>query len=243
MNTLKNLARNCKATRAIDYKSDNEVILAVDSSWIAVGYVLSQIGDNGRCYPSRYGSVTWNDHEKRYLQARLELYGLFRALRHVKVWIVGVKNLVVEVDTKYIQGMINNPDIQPNVAMNRWIAGILLFDFKLRHVPAKDHAAPNGLSRRPQAPEDVQDDDNPEDWIDKANCFTVELANSYQVNLVACAQEIVIPQSPNVQIQDQRLEAIRIFLDNLERPDGLSEKDYKLFVKRASQFFLKDGRL
>jgi hypothetical protein len=32
--------------------------------------------------------------------------------------------------------MLNNPDIQPNATINRWIAGILLFDFKLVHVPA-----------------------------------------------------------------------------------------------------------
>jgi hypothetical protein len=60
---------------------------------------------------------------------------------HHKDLIVGIKNFVVEVDAKYIKGMINNPDIQPSATINRWIAGILLFDFKLRHVPAKDHIA------------------------------------------------------------------------------------------------------
>jgi hypothetical protein len=58
-----------------------------------------------------------------------------------------VKNLVVEVDAKYLKGMLNNPDIQPNTTINRWIAGILLFDFKLVHVPAIHHMAADGLSR------------------------------------------------------------------------------------------------
>jgi hypothetical protein len=31
---------------------------------------------------------------------------------------VGAKELVVEVDAKYIKGMINKPDILPNAAMN-----------------------------------------------------------------------------------------------------------------------------
>jgi hypothetical protein len=44
--------------------------------------------------------------------------------------------------------MLNNPDIQPNATINRWIAGILLFDFKLVHVPGATHG-PDGLSRRP----------------------------------------------------------------------------------------------
>ena len=84
--------------------------------------------------------------EQRYSQAKLELYGLFRALKAVKMQIIGVKNLVVEVDAKYIKGMINNPDVQPNVTINRWIAGILLFDFRLKHVAGKDHTPADGLS-------------------------------------------------------------------------------------------------
>ena len=40
----------------------------------------------------------------------------------------------VETDASYIKGMLNNPDIQPGAAVNRWIAGILLFDFDLVHV-------------------------------------------------------------------------------------------------------------
>ncbi|KAF8675700.1 hypothetical protein AX14_005026 [Amanita brunnescens Koide BX004] len=130
-NLLKQLACECPAIRAIDYESNNEVILAVDSSWYAAGYCISQIADDGKCYPSRYGSVTFMPAEQRYSQAKLELYGLFRSLKAVKIFLIGVKRLVIEVNAKYIKGMINNPDIQPNNAMNRWIAGILLFDFML----------------------------------------------------------------------------------------------------------------
>jgi hypothetical protein len=57
-----------------------------------------------------------------------------------------VKNLIVEVDAKYLKGMLNNPDIQPNVTINWWIAGILLFDFKLVHVLTIHHIAANRLS-------------------------------------------------------------------------------------------------
>ncbi len=34
-----------------------------------------------------------------------------------------------------LRGMISAPDMQPNAAMNRWIQGILLFDFTLLHIP------------------------------------------------------------------------------------------------------------
>lgn len=61
-----------------------------------------------------------------------------------------MKNFVIKVNAKYIKGMINNPDVQPNATINHWIAGILLpvFNFKLWHVAAKDHAPADGLSRR-----------------------------------------------------------------------------------------------
>jgi hypothetical protein len=59
--------------------------------------------------------------ESCYSQAKLELYSLFRALHAVHVFIFSMKNLTVDIDAKYIMGMINNPDLQPNATMNRWI--------------------------------------------------------------------------------------------------------------------------
>src|SRR5882724_670497 len=63
--------------------------------------------------------------------------------------------------------MLNNPDIQPNAAINRWIAAILLFDFKLTHVPASKHQGPDGLSRRPPLEGEDEEGDDPEDWVDE----------------------------------------------------------------------------
>ena len=112
------------------------MILSVDSSQEAAGMILSQIDDEGRRLPARYGSVPMSERESRYSQPKLKLFGLYRALRHWRLHIIGIKNLHVEVDAMYIKGMLNEPDLQPNAAINRWIQGILLFDFKLVHVPA-----------------------------------------------------------------------------------------------------------
>ena len=60
--------------------------------------------------------------------------------------LIGAKKLIVEVDAKYIRGMIEKPDMLPTAPMNRWIQGILLFDFKLVHVPAAQFKAPDGLT-------------------------------------------------------------------------------------------------
>ena len=83
-----------------------------------VRYILLQEGDDGKHYPNHFGSIGLSDVESHYSQAKLELYGLFRALQVVHIFIFGVNNFTVEMDAKYIQGMINNPDLQPNVTIN-----------------------------------------------------------------------------------------------------------------------------
>jgi len=88
-----------------------------------------------------------SERESRYSQPKLELFGLYCALRHWQLYIIGVRNLQVKVDAKYIKGMLNEPDLQPNAAINRWIQGILMFDFALVHVPANHHKGPDALSR------------------------------------------------------------------------------------------------
>ena len=77
-----------------------------------------------------------------------------RALKALRIFIVSLRHITVEVDAKYIKGMISRLDVQPNTTINRWIAAILSFDFKLVHVPAANHTGADGLSRRRKAPED-----------------------------------------------------------------------------------------
>ncbi|KAI0351155.1 hypothetical protein OH77DRAFT_1380533, partial [Trametes cingulata] len=88
-----------------------------------------------------------NAREAAYSQPKLELYGLFRALKACKRTLIGIRNLVIEVDARYIRGMLNNPDEVPGASMNRWIVTILTFHFRLVHVPGVLHG-PDGLSRR-----------------------------------------------------------------------------------------------
>jgi len=99
----------------------------------------------------------------------LELYGLFRALNATKLWLIGAKELVVEVDTQYIKGMLNKPDLHPNTTMNQWIAAILMFDFELVHVPGAKHKGPDGLSRRrvAESEEEGEGVEEVEEWVDE----------------------------------------------------------------------------
>jgi hypothetical protein len=145
------------AIPAIDYNSEQTIYLLVDTSYITIGYVLTQQmpGSDTKHYPSCFSSMLLNEREANYSQLKRKLYGLFRSLHTTRLYIIGVKKLVVEVNAKYIRGMLNNPNIQPNATINRWIASILLFDFKLVHVPSATHG-PNGLSHQPAQPDHRQ---------------------------------------------------------------------------------------
>ena len=104
-------------------------------------------------------SINLNDRESRFSQPKLELYGLFRSLRALKLYLIGVRNLVIEVDARYIKGMLAIPDLSPSASVNRWILSILTFYFDLVHVPGTMHG-PDGLSRRRPQP---GDEPEPED--------------------------------------------------------------------------------
>ena len=106
IDSLKAAVISSLAIRPIDYSSTNKVILAIDSSFIACGWILSQLDDNSQQQPSRFGSITWTALESRYSQAKIKLYRLFQVLKATKVWTIGVQNLTIEVNAKYIKGKI-----------------------------------------------------------------------------------------------------------------------------------------
>ena len=88
------------------------------------------------------------------------------------------KNLYVEVDTKYIKGMLNSPDLQPNVAINQWIQGILLFDFTLVHVPVEKFKAEDVLLRR-RLGEDKEPEFDDNSWLESITYYISKIEKEY----------------------------------------------------------------
>src|SRR5258708_2092009 len=132
-------------------------------STIAVGFYLCQANAKNlqKHYYARFRSIPLNDREQHFSQPKLELYRLFHALHAYKIFIIGVQNLIVEVDARYIKGMLNNPNILPSASINCWIISILTFHFELQHIPGTQHR-PNGLSQCPPQPSDLSNEENPE---------------------------------------------------------------------------------
>ena len=239
----------------------------------AVGYLLCQCdADNPhiRRYV-RFGSITLNDRESHFSQPKLELYGLFCALRSLKMYLISVQNLIVEVDAQYIKGMLSNPDIAPSASVNRWIVSILLFHFTLVHVPGTRHG-PNSLSQRPRQPGDDDDDSeseyNPEfdDWVDRVYGFMhflnpTRLQIAFSNKNTTFAAEAIdepnitnsvstdpftyehVPRSDKSRKADNHLHRIHEWFASLRRPDDISDKVYAAFLRYCAHFFMKDDCL
>ena len=82
MEDLKEALVTSPALRPTDYHSEAPVILGVDTSYIAIGSILSQCDlDNPKLrYVAQFGSITLNERKARFSQLKLELYGLYQAL-------------------------------------------------------------------------------------------------------------------------------------------------------------------
>jgi hypothetical protein len=169
MDLIKEGVQNAQAIRPLDYENQGNIVLAVDSSYIGVGFYIYQedVLNPTKKYYAKFGSKTLNEREARFSQPKRELFGLKEALRLNKQWLIGARKLVVETDAKYIKGMLENPDMMPNATINRWIDEIKMFHFTLRHKAGKTFG-PDGLSRRPlqKGDPDVEPCSDDEDVVD-----------------------------------------------------------------------------
>ena len=263
MQCLKDAICNSSAIRRLDYESGREVVLAVDTSMITVRYILLLEGEDGKRYPNRFGLISLTEVESHYSQAKLELYRLFHSLQAVHIFIFEVSNLTVEMDAKGVKGMINNPDLQPNATINQWIVDILLFTFRLIHVPTTHYMGVDGLSHRPSSEDVPPENDDFEDWLDNASSFSISLlndhislpgdsahfsrnlpTNDHQASIFVSSdpdttmEDLELPRSPKALVKEAWINKIHDFLGTHDRPPNLSDADYTSFINTATQFFL-----
>ena len=112
---LKQALLTLPALKPINYTSEVLVILMVDTSQLMVDFYLCQanLKKPKAHYFSCFSSILLNNQECHFSQPKLELYRLYQALRAYKIYLVGVCNLIIKVDARYIKGMLNNPDVAP----------------------------------------------------------------------------------------------------------------------------------
>jgi len=168
-------------------------------------------------------------------------------------------------DAKYIKGMINNPDMHPNATINRWIATILVFNFELIHVPAKNFKGPDGMLRRRRTDDEGDVEEDPEDWVEEilmcglwvaaaledsvAGGILKEEATEEGGVLVLAIEKGIsdeveeIPRTAKAMESDDELRRIKTYLETLMKPAGVEESKLVGFLRKASRFFVKGRRL
>jgi hypothetical protein len=170
--------------------------------------------------------------------------------------------MVVEVDARYIKGMLANPDIAPSASVNRWIMAILTFHFDLVHVPSSHHG-PDGLSQRLCQPDDEDPQDTAEfdNWINNLHGFmhqindpTIPLPSSHlRLSTFALAtaqvenneeedgsQDGPIDDEDRNEDCDIQLELVKKWHDDLRRPLDYDDDQYARFMQYCAHFFISD---
>jgi hypothetical protein len=137
--------------------------LATDASAYGVGAVLSQEGEtNPRTkkptqHPIAYYSSTFIPAERNYDIYERELLAVLKSLEHWRPHLAATETPVTVLTDHANLTFWKNPH-KVNRRVARWFATLQDYNLLIKHVPGKLHAAPDMLSRRPDA--DKGDEDN-----------------------------------------------------------------------------------
>jgi hypothetical protein len=143
-------------------------------------------------------------------------------------------------DVQYVHSMLNNPNVQLNAAINHWIAAILLFDFKLEHVPTERHLGPDGLSCCEPIPREEEEDEDLEDWIDEVLSLGIWVDSLQYLQLPTIqvfaaltgeAPNMMSPPQCSPSVHDNELEHILHFLTDPTQHSSLTPTDHKQLVR------------
>ncbi|KIK28682.1 hypothetical protein PISMIDRAFT_7180 [Pisolithus microcarpus 441] len=178
-----------------------------------------QEDEGSKRYPAHFGSITLNDHERRYSQAKLELFGLFWALHDVRLYIFGVRNLVIEVDARRPKAE-GDPKVDEE-EYEDWVDECGAFAIELvNRCKPKSH-----LLCPPEIPllEYYSPSSLPQD---------IAIFTASEIPPETSKTEIL--QSEKVKQRDERLEVVKEFLGMKKLPDGLEEKELESLVQLAT---------
>jgi transposase InsO family protein len=221
--------------KSIDYSTEAGIIrLAVDSSFIAAGAVLSQQElDTGLDRPVLYESIVFLPVESRYSQPKLELCGVARIMKKLQTYLWG-QHFELQVDAKSLIQMINSPSL-PNAPMTRWVAFIQLFSFDIVHKPGKTFTLPDALSRRPISSEEEEFYEDQPDFDEEEPL--IKPCYQYRICSLETDKEENKWEAPGYW------QHLRHYLETLEKPPEMDQEDFAKLRRNSARFFSSEGRL
>lgn len=157
-----------------------------------------------------------------------------KALKKFRSWVYGYGSLKVDDSTSVVQLNRSATDL-PGALVTRWLAWSRLCDFFVKHVPGSKHGGPDGLSRRPKAPEELQEEADFDDAI--AVKLEGVKAQTLKVTGITHGRRML------AILYSEESKRIAGYLVTLARPDGKTTMEWKSFRREAFKFVVGDDHL
>ena len=160
---------------------DRPFILATDASEHAMGYVLSQLGDDEKEHPIAYGGRALHNHELRWHITDKEGLALVEAVKQYRPYLANT-SFTVYTDNISVKWLKQIKNCQGR--LGRWALSLQGYNFQVVHKSGTANGNADGLSRRkypanePERQQSQCDFDDIEEAVDNINCAkdTDELA-------------------------------------------------------------------
>ena len=148
----------------------------------------------------------------------------------------------MKVNTQYIKGILNKPDLYLNATINRQIAAILMFDFELVHVLGAKHKGSDKLSRRRAAEnKEKKEDEGIEEAEDQMNeiiaggiWMTMYLEKKEEVLVLATGEKIVNDEDAILERKEKELEEQNELMQSRKKEKETSRREKE--IKKIKSF-------
>ena len=119
-------------------------ILQADASAVAWGYIISQVGPDGKEHPIFIESGKFSGHELNYTVGEKEFVAILEAFRRRKHHLLPIHTTVLT-DHHNLTYFMRPRQLNPRQA--RWVTELAPFDFTLQYRPGRQATMPDALSR------------------------------------------------------------------------------------------------
>ena len=135
---------------------NKEFTLVTDASTAAIGYHLTQLGQDGRPRVISFSGRGLRPNETRFAASEIELLAVMQGIRHFYNYLANNKFTVISdhVSLKYITSLRAD-----NGRLGRWAMYLMNYNFEIKHAPGTSGviSVADGLSRREYDPEPEED--------------------------------------------------------------------------------------
>jgi hypothetical protein len=246
MDTLKQAITTAPVLVSLDFSlAALALFLNIDASTkIGWGAVLSQLQSDGSVRPARFEGGIWSDAERKYDALKLECKALLKSLKKLRFWLYG-RFFTVLTDSQTLVWLVNQPPNDlPNAMMTRWLSYVRLFDFDIKHISGTKNGAADAISRRRNAEEETESDQEEAEKYFEAKMYSiiVDLGEGEELRQIGVEAEIARVNLDENMYEGEDLLMGR-YLGSLQRPEGLTDTEYRRLRRKAKTFFLRDGYL